>query len=177
MRPTRPRLPSTDAAKKHWRDNPTLTPTEIQALFQIPMPRVYRIRNELIKEKLLKVKKPRTKVKKLTFNTKDRYDTPPVFEAPEYVLHEPAAPVVTPVVSEPVTANDYQVGGNHYKDMGVPPWDVMEATLTKTEFIGFLKGNIIKYSMRQGVRGEVDSQKCNHYIVKLNEMYKKWCTF
>lgn len=167
MRKTRPRLPSTDAAKQHWRARPTLTPTEIQALFQIPMPRVYRIRNELIKEKLLKVKKPRTKVKKLTFNTKDRYDTPPVVETP--------AP--TPVIGEPVTANDYQVGGNHYKDMGVPPWDVMEATLTKTEFIGFLKGNIIKYSMRQGVRGEVDSQKCNHYIVKLNEMYKKWCTF
>jgi len=164
MRKTRPRLPSTDAAKQHWRARPTLTPTEIQTLFQIPMPRVYRIRNELIKEKLLKVKKPRTKVKKKVFVI-----TPEVTPV--------VTPEVAPVVSEPITANDYQVGGNHYKDMGVPPWDVMEATLTKTEFIGFLKGNIIKYSMRQGVRGEVDSQKCNHYIVKLNEMYKKWCTF
>ena len=161
---TRPRLPSTVAAKVYWRNNPILVPSEIQDLFQIPLPRVYRIRNELIKEKLLKVKKPRTKGNKKVFVI-----TPEV--APV------VTPEVTPVVSEPVTANDYQVGGNHYKDMGVPPWDVMEATLTKTEFIGFLKGNIIKYSMRQGVRGEVDSQKCNHYIVKLNEMYKKWCTF
>jgi len=169
MRPTRPRLPSTDAAKKHWRDNPTLTPTEIQALFKIPMPRAYRIRNELIKEKLLKVKKPRTKVKKLAFSTKDRYNIPA-----DPIATPEVAPEVTPVVSEPIKADDYQVGGNHYKDMGVPPWDVIEATLTQSEFIGFLKGNIIKYSMRQGVRGEVDSQKCKHYIIKLDEMLRSW---
>jgi len=158
MRPTRPRLPSTDAAKKHWRDNPTLTPTEIQALFKIPMPRAYRIRNELIKEKLLKVKKPRTKIKRPR----------------SIVSSPPATPVDVPVIGEPIKADDYQVGGNHYKDMGVPPWDVIEATLTQSEFIGFLKGNIIKYSMRQGIRGEVDSQKCKHYIIKLDEMLRSW---
>jgi len=164
---TRPRLPSTIAAKDYWRQNPTLVPSEVQDLFQIPMPRIYKIRSELIKEKLLKVKKPRTKAKKFTFNTQDRYDIPTVVEAP-------AEPVVAPVVSEPIKADDYQVGGNHYKDMGVPPWDVIEATLTKPEFIGFLKGNIIKYSMRQGIRGEIDSQKCKHYIIKLDEMLRVW---
>jgi hypothetical protein len=165
---TRPRLPSTIAAKDYWRDNPTLVPSEIQDLFQIPLPRIYRIRSELVKEKLLKIKKPRTTVKKVVLCAK------PVVEAPEYVLHEPAAPIVTPVVSEPIKADDYQVGGNHYKDMGVPPWDVIEATLTQSEFIGFLKGNIIKYSMRQVQRGDVDSQKCKHYIIKLDEMLKVW---
>jgi hypothetical protein len=122
------------------------------------MPRAYRIRNELVKEKLLKIKKPRTKVKR-----------------PRSIVSSP--PAVTPVVGESIKADDYQVGGNHYKDMGVPPWDVLEATLTKSEFFGFLKGNIIKYSMRQGVRGEIDSQKCRHYIIKLEEMYRKWSTF
>jgi hypothetical protein len=166
---TRPRLPSTIAAKEYWRENPTLVPSEIQDLFQIPLPRIYKIRSELVKEKLLKVKKPRTKVKKKVFVI-----TPGV--AP--IVTPEVTPEVTPVVSsEPIKADDYQVGGNHYKDMGVPPWDVIEATLTKTEFIGFLKGNIIKYSMRQGIRGEIDSQKCKHYIIKLEEMYRKWCTF
>ena len=42
------------------------------------------------------------------------------------------------------SANDLQVGGQHYKEMGVQPWDVMEAVLSREEFIGFLKGNIIK---------------------------------
>ncbi|MFZ4766721.1 MAG: DUF3310 domain-containing protein [Roseimicrobium sp.] len=171
---TRPRLPSTIAAKDYWRDNPSLTPTEISELFEIPSPRAYRIRNELVKEKIMKATKRRAKTKKLTFNTQDRYDITPVVEAPEYVLHEPAEPVVTPVIGVPVSADDYQVGGNHYKDMGVPPWEVLEATLAKAEFIGFLKGNIIKYSMRQGVRGEIDSQKCKHYIIKLAEMQEKW---
>ena len=160
----RPRLPSTDAAKAYWKANPTLKPTEIRDLFEIPSARVYRLRNELVKEKLMKVRKPRTKVKKLTFNTQDRYDIPPVIEPP----------VPTPVIGETVTADDYQVGGNHYKDMGVTPWEVIEATLSKSEFIGFLKGNIIKYSMRQGVRGEIDSQKCKHYIIKLDEMLRLW---
>lgn len=168
MRKTRPRLPSTIAAKDYWRDNPSLTPGEIRDLFEIPAARVYKIRSELVKEKLLKIKKPRTKVKKVVLCSN------PVVEAPEYVLHEPAAPVVTSVIGVPVSADDYQVGGNHYKDMGVPPWEVLEATLAKAEFIGFLKGNIIKYSMRQGVRGEVDSQKCKHYIIKLAEMQEKW---
>jgi hypothetical protein len=162
----RKRLESTDLAKNHWRANPSMTPSQIRDLFKIPMARIYRIRNELVKDRLLKIKKPRNKakIKSFIFNTQNR----------EYVLHQPAAPVVIPVVGEAATANDYQIGGNHYKEMGVQPWDVIESTLSKEEFIGFLKGNIIKYSMRQGVRGEIDSNKCRHYIVKLDEMCKQW---
>ena len=47
-------------------------------------------------------------------------------------------------------ANERQVGGSHYTDMTVQPWEVMEVVLDKHEFLGYLKGNIIKYSMRQG---------------------------
>ena len=55
-------------------------------------------------------------------------------------------------MSEDVTlydsADKRQVGGSHYKTMAVQPWDVMESLLTREEFIGCLKGNIIKYAMR-----------------------------
>ena len=47
-------------------------------------------------------------------------------------------------------ADDMQVSGTHYKDMPVQPWTVMEAVLTHEEFVGFLKGNIIKYSLQIG---------------------------
>jgi hypothetical protein len=68
-------------------------------------------------------------------------------------------------------ADDMQVGGTHYKDMPVQPWDVMEAVLTREEFIGFLKGNIIKYSMRQGRKQDSDDgAKAAHYLQKLNEV-------
>ena len=70
-------------------------------------------------------------------------------------------------------ADQMQVGGTHYKDMGVQPWEVMEAVLTREEFIGFLKGNIVKYSMRQGRKDSDDVNKCLHYIKKLKEVQGK----
>ena len=70
-----------------------------------------------------------------------------------------------------VKANDIQVGGTHYKDMPVQPWAVMEAVLTHDEFVGFLKGNVIKYSMRAGRKeGSDDGNKAQHYLKKLREV-------
>lgn len=69
-----------------------------------------------------------------------------------------------------MSANKYQVGGSHYVDMAVQPWDVMEAVLSPEEFIGYLKGNVIKYSMRAGKKdGSDDLAKALHYIQKLEE--------
>ena len=44
--------------------------------------------------------------------------------------------------------NDHQAGGDHYKRMSIQPWDIMESILTPEEFAGYLKGCIIKHSMR-----------------------------
>lgn len=71
---------------------------------------------------------------------------------------------------EDVPANSKQVGGSHYKDMALQPWDVMEAMLTPEEFIGFLKASIIKYALRQGKKDSDDAGKAKHYIAKLKEM-------
>ncbi len=69
-----------------------------------------------------------------------------------------------------ITADDIQAGGSHYKDMGVQPWTVMEALLTREEFIGYLKGNLIKYGMRQGKKDSPDAEKWHHYNMKLKEI-------
>lgn len=68
------------------------------------------------------------------------------------------------------SANDLQIGGQHYKEMGVQPWDVMESVLSHDEFVGFLKGNIIKYSMRAGKKDSDDAGKARHYMMKLAEV-------
>lgn len=70
------------------------------------------------------------------------------------------------------TADSYQVGGQHYKTMAVQPWDVMQAVLSHEEWVGFLKGNVIKYSMRQGrkVDANDDGEKAQHYLAKLAEV-------
>ena len=69
------------------------------------------------------------------------------------------------------SADDLQVSGSHYKDMPIQPWHVMQAVLTHEEFVGFLKGNIIKYSLRAGRKdGSVDAGKAQHYMQKLLEV-------
>jgi hypothetical protein len=71
-------------------------------------------------------------------------------------------------------ADDLQVSGTHYKDMSMQPWAVMEAVLTHEEFIGFLKGNVIKYAMRQGKKADSDDAgKAKHYAMKLLEVLNK----
>lgn len=68
--------------------------------------------------------------------------------------------------------DETQVGGSHYRDMEIQPWEVMQSLLTPEEFRGFLKGNIIKYSMRQGLKGSAieDAGKARHYAAKLSEV-------
>ena len=74
-----------------------------------------------------------------------------------------------------MSADEYQVGGHHYTDLKVQPWDVMQAVLTEEEYIGFLKGNVIKYSMRQGRKaGSDDAAKAKHYMEKLAEIQENW---
>lgn len=68
-----------------------------------------------------------------------------------------------------VSADDLQVGGQHYKEMGIQPWAVMKAVLTPEEWRGYLKGNVIKYGMRQGKKDSDDANKAKHYAMKLAE--------
>ena len=71
--------------------------------------------------------------------------------------------------------NEHQAGGDHYKRMGVQPWDVMESVLTVEEFAGYLKGCIIKHSMRNNSKsGESnDVEKAKHYMAKLNDFQQR----
>lgn len=70
-----------------------------------------------------------------------------------------------------MTANKMQVSGDHYLTMDIQPWDVMAAVLTREEYIGFLKGNVIKYSLRAGRKaGSDDVAKARHYMAKLKEV-------
>lgn len=71
-------------------------------------------------------------------------------------------------------ADERQVGGDHYHQIGIQPWAVMESVLSTQEFIGYLKGNIIKYSMRAGRKdGSDDASKAWHYKQKLEEFLKQ----
>lgn len=70
-----------------------------------------------------------------------------------------------------MSATDTQLGGTHYLDMGVQPWDAMQAWMTPMEFRGFLRGNAIKYVARAGKKGDEveDLRKARHYLDRLIE--------
>ena len=53
----------------------------------------------------------------------------------------------------------------HYQRASMQPIEVMQRFLTKREFIGFLKGNIIKYKARAAFKGDrhKDLQKARQY--------------
>lgn len=78
------------------------------------------------------------------------------------------------MVNDDKKADDIQVGGSHYRMPGtVQPWHLMEAVLTHEEFVGFLKGNCIKYAMRAGKKADSDDiNKWQHYKAKLDEIQK-----
>ena len=68
-------------------------------------------------------------------------------------------------------ADGLQIGGDHYKNMGVQPWAAMESWMTPEQFAGFLRGNAIKYLARCDVKGGIDDiKKARHYIDKLVEV-------
>ena len=65
-----------------------------------------------------------------------------------------------------MTANDTQVGGDHYKDKPIQPIEYI--FMNK---LGFCEGNIIKYVSRWREKGGIeDLRKAEHYLQKLIEL-------
>lgn len=60
----------------------------------------------------------------------------------------------------------------HYETLNIQPWEIMEANFTTEEFIAYLKGNIIKYTLRDKGQDLADAQKIRHYAEKLIEVQK-----
>lgn len=70
-----------------------------------------------------------------------------------------------------MNSSDEQIGGTHYAECAVQPWDAMEAWMTPLEFRGYLRGNAIKYLARANKKGKFleDIKKAQHYLNKLVE--------
>jgi len=72
-----------------------------------------------------------------------------------------------------IRANDRQIGGDHYKNMGVEPWDVID-TWPLYQRIGAYRAGALKYIMRMGAKDESEQEisKGIHYLEKLLETLK-----
>lgn len=66
-----------------------------------------------------------------------------------------------------MSANETQVGGDHYKSKAIQPWDFIISN-----GLGFLEGNAVKYITRHNQKGgRKDIEKAIHYLEKLLEQY------
>ena len=68
------------------------------------------------------------------------------------------------------TARDRQVGGTHYAQLTIQPWDVLPEWLEGgSPYQAYLVGNILKYlarAPRKGARLD-DARKAQHYLEEL----------
>ena len=73
-----------------------------------------------------------------------------------------------------VAANKKMYGGDHYLNMGVQVWDVVE-TWPIEQQIGYFRGGALKYIMRLGNKDEQlqEAKKAMHYCEKLVEILEK----
>ena len=70
-----------------------------------------------------------------------------------------------------------QVGGDHYLNKSVQPWDAMESWMSHEEFCGYLRGCAIKYIARYKEKGGIeDLRKAQHYLAKLIEVEEAWAS-
>lgn len=66
----------------------------------------------------------------------------------------------------PASANAVQVGGGHYQNKAIQPWDYIVSNR-----LGYLEGNVVKYVSRwQEKGGRQDLEKARHYLDKLLEV-------
>lgn len=67
-------------------------------------------------------------------------------------------------------------GPSHYRGR-VQAWDAMEDWMPPHQFVGFLRGNVIKYLCRLDRKGQPlpDAKKALHYMEKLVSYMEEHC--
>lgn len=73
-----------------------------------------------------------------------------------------------PIVAAPDVVNHPP----HYTSGGIECIDAIKASMTKHQFIGYLKGNVVKYLWRLDHKGNrvQDAKKAQWYLTKLVEV-------
>lgn len=71
-------------------------------------------------------------------------------------------------------AKQKQIGGTHYKDMKLEPWDIAD-TWPIEQQIGIYRHGALKYIMRMGSKDDSlqEINKAIHYLEKLKEVLQK----
>ncbi len=68
----------------------------------------------------------------------------------------------------------HQVGGTHYSDMAVQPWDFSRATMSPAEYCGYHVGTVNGYLGRHKLKGGLqDIKKAHHHLSELIRYFEE----
>jgi len=134
--------------------HPLATPKVVSEKFKMAMPAVYTLRKQALKQ---------AQESNAAEMLGPQIDEVSATHIPEVVVEKGWV--------DSHRANDRQVGGDHYKSMGVQPWDVVDSW-PREQRIGYYRGGALKYIMRMGSKDEspMEVAKGQHYIQKLLEV-------
>ena len=163
--------PKRKEIKKYVRQNPLADAHEIARACNCSTNYVYsvaprsKLKRRLGHEQLKRAAKRHeiNKVKPVTTkSTDDEWDAVMQLVEEEQSRGEPAFNVAE--------ASTMQVGGDHYRQMEVQPWDALKVWLTPEEYRGYQKGTAISYLARERSKGgDIDIRKAVHHLIKLAE--------
>lgn len=86
-------------------------------------------------------------------------------------LNKVCREVVEDLVKE---SKSTQIGGTHYAEMSVQPWDFMKSCMSPEEYIGYHIGSVIGYLSRHKKKGgQVDIDKALHHMKELSRYLKE----
>jgi hypothetical protein len=96
----------------------------------------------------------------------DRLEGPISLYAEDPAIRQGMDDMRLAINAEMTTANETQIGGDHYKAKSIQPWDFIAANQ-----LGYFEGNIVKYVSRWRDKGGInDLKKARHYLDKLIEL-------
>jgi hypothetical protein len=142
--------------REYSRTNPNEKPEKVAEAVGAKVALVYAVR------KYDKDRAARLKAKKKA--------TPAVYDKLTELLRRPdTLPTVKPVAKPVVDMVNHPP---HYTVGGIETIDFIAAKLTKEEFLGYLKGNVLKYGSRIGNKGAavLDAGKLGWYANKLQDV-------
>ena len=134
----------------YFSKNPNAVPAKVSTKFKMALPAVYTCRKAARALKAIDEQR---------------------FQDESVIVEHGYANGRTPPHAQQQVARDVQEGGNHYKEMGVQPWDVVD-TWSKEQQIGYYRGGALKYIMRMGAKDQSATEiaKGKHYMQKLLEV-------
>lgn len=150
----RKKLTMSEKIRRYLVAHPHAKPREVAAALEVKPSLVYAVKYKsgvdpkwALNETVTAVQNVQERIKEFAFNEKP--------------LAQPTAKPVDMVNNPP-----------HYTAGGIETIDFLAAKLTREEFIGYLKGNVLKYGSRLGKKGDADTDagKMAWYALKLREV-------